>query len=103
MASLGDLVLFTLVGRIFVYLWMSFPLPLWVDMSRFGKLHTCSLCSSVWIFSIIFILFRVDLLFLFGLPVYPTVGEIISGGVIAYLVNLLEIGFFEKFLNIVIE
>lgn len=82
---------------------MQFPLPKWIDDSRIGKLHTCSVCSGVWIFSTIFIIFRIDLLHLVGLAYYPIVGEILSGGVISYLVYLLELGFRERFMTVVIE
>jgi hypothetical protein len=82
---------------------MQFPLPEWVDRSKVGKLHTCSLCSSVWIFSIIYIIFGIDILPLIGLPSYPVVGGILSGGLLSFLVHLIEIGFREKFMGFTIE
>ena len=103
MNSLNDLVLFSVFGKLFTYLWMAFPLPEWMDNSRFGQLHTCEKCSGTWIYSVLFLIFRIDLLHLLGLPYYPFAGEIITGGLVSFLVFLLSVGFKEQYMSFTIE
>ena len=103
MNSLNELILLTIVGRIIIWLWMQFPLPAWVDNSRIGKLHTCSVCSGTWIYFIIFTIFRVDLLNMVGFPETGLIGWFRGGGIISYLVYLLESGFRERFMTVIIE
>ena len=103
MNSLNDLVLISVVGKLFTYLWMAFPLPEWMDNSKFGLLHTCEKCSGTWIYSILFTIFRIDLLHLLGLPYYPFVGEMVSGAAISFVVFLISVGFKETFMSFYIE
>jgi hypothetical protein len=74
-----------------------------VDNSRLGKLHHCTECSGVWIYSALFVIFRVDILNMAGLPHVVVVNSIIGGAIISFLMNLLEIGFRERFMTITIE
>ena len=111
MISPLELLLLISVGRILIYLWSEFPLPLWIDRSKFGKLHHCTQCAGVWIYSALFILFGVDILgmlglsgdFLGGNTVYRVVSGAIGGAIISFVMSLLEIGFSERFMTINIE
>lgn len=106
MASPLEILLLIAVGRVLIYLWSQFPLPEWVDNSKFGKLHHCTQCAGVWIYSILFILFRVDLLAMLGLSNVTggaIIGGFIGGAIISFVMSLLEIGFRERFMTITIE
>jgi hypothetical protein len=103
MPSFLDVLFLIALGRVLIYLWMEFPLPEWVDNSKFGKLHICRLCSGFWIYSFLFVVFGVDILEVLGFSRVFVLGGILSGGAITYLMDLLEIGFREKFMSIVIE
>jgi hypothetical protein len=103
MASPIELLLLIAVGRVLIYLWGKFPLPEWFDNSKFGKLHHCQECAGTWIYSVLFILFRVDILNMLGLPSLFIIGGFISGGLVSFVMSLLEIGFRERFMTIRIE
>lgn len=107
MAQPIDVLLLIAFGRVLIYLWSRFPLPEWVDNSRFGKLHHCTECAGVWIYSILFVLFRVDLLSMVGVPQAIAggniIGGLIGGAIISFIMSLLEVGFRERFIRIVIE
>jgi hypothetical protein len=101
-----EIVLLIAIGRLFIFLWSKFPLPKWVDDSRIGVLHHCTLCAGVWIYSALLILFGVDLLGELGISGFVggnIIGGFIGGGIISYIMWLLEIGFKEQFMSIVIE
>lgn len=91
------------MGRLFIYLWSEFPVPEWFEQSKFGKLRNCTQCSGTWIYSSLFIIFGVDILEILGLPSVQIIGGILSGGIVSFLMNLLELGWREKFMTITIE
>jgi hypothetical protein len=97
-----ELLLLIAVGRVLIHLWGKFPLPAWFENSKFGMLHHCTECAGVWIYSIIFLIFRVDILSMIGLP-NVFIGWFIGGALISFIMNLLEIGFRERFMTITIE
>jgi hypothetical protein len=102
MASPIELLLLIAVGRVFIYLWGKFPLPEWFDNSKFGKLHHCIECAGVYIYSILFLIFRVDILRMFGLPnLY--IGWFIGGALISFIMTTFEIGWRERFMTITID
>ena len=86
---------FVVVGRLLIYL-------LQIATSNVKiKLLRCDLCLGVWIYAILSGLFQIRLLE----DVYfyvPVISEIITGGVISYLVHLLIIGFREKHLPVIV-
>lgn len=86
---------FVVVGRLLIYL-------LQVATSNVKiKLLRCDLCLGVWVYAMLSGLFQIRLLE----DVYfyvPVVSEIITGGVISYLVHLLIIGFREKHLPVIV-
>jgi len=112
MVSPLELLLLIAVGRILIYLWSQFPLPEWVDNSKFGKLHHCTQCAGVWIYSFLFILFGVDILEMLGVNskimagggnIYRVIGGILGGAIISFVMSLLEAGWKERFMTITIE
>jgi len=111
MASPLELLLLIAVGRVLIYLWSQFPLPEWVDNSKFGKLHHCGMCAGTWIYSFLFILFGVDILGMLGVDsilggnsfLLRVVSGAIGGAIISFLMSLLEAGFRERFMSITIE
>lgn len=103
MASPLETLLLIALGRLFIYLWMEFPLPKAFDNGRFGKLHKCSLCSGQHIYFILFWIYGVDYLEMLGLPHIFIVGNFVSAGITTFLMHLLEIGFREKFITVTIE
>ena len=112
MASPLELFLLIACGRVLIYLWSRFPLPDKFDNSKFGKLHNCTECAGVWIYSILFILFGVDILGMLGLGtdflggniiLHRVVSGAIGGAIISFIMALLETGFRERFLTIKIE
>ncbi len=88
---LGYLVL----GKVLIYLWQKFPFP--KGYKIISGLHECDLCSGVWIYFFAALLFRMDLLNLFGLPYYPILNEGITGGVISFVVHIFSVGWKTKF------
>ena len=103
MVSILELLFLIALGRLFIYLWSEFPTPEWFDQSRFGKLKYCTLCSGVWIYSAIFIIYGADILGMIGLPENRYIGGLLSGGLVSFVMYLLEIGFIERFMVITIE
>lgn len=103
MASPIELLLLIAVGRVFIYLWGKFPLPEWFDNSKFGMLHKCPECAGTWIYSVLFILFGVDILNMLGLPSLGFISGFIGGGLISFIMTTFEVGWKERFFTIVIE
>jgi hypothetical protein len=96
--------IFVGLGKLLIYLFMKFPLPKFVEKINFiSKLHDCDLCSGVWIYSIIALIWKIDVTNLwFGLPYVFIVGEIVTGCLTSFLVHIFSIGFREKFLNVTV-
>lgn len=84
------------VGKVLIFLWMSFPLP---PINRIiDKLHRCDLCAGVHVYAMMSFLLH---LYLFTFYV-PVVSEYVTGGVISFLVHVFSIGWKEKFSTTVI-
>lgn len=101
--GLGDVIFMGIMGKIFTFLWMSFPIPESLEKSRLGKLHTCELCAGTWIYSILFALFGVDMLPLLGIQSLGYIGGLMTGGVISFIVFLISVGFREQYMSFYIE
>lgn len=86
---------YILLGKILIYLWQKFPFP---RMLYFLKdLHECDLCSGVWIYFFAALVFKMDLLHLFGFSYYPILNEGITGGIVSFVVHIFSIGWKTKF------
>jgi len=103
--DLAELVLFCVIGRIFIYLWMEFPLPRQIDSIKFfHDLHACDLCSGLYLFAILAWATGIDILQMLGFTnINGFIRVVITGGAISFLVHLLTLGFKEKFMSFVIE
>jgi hypothetical protein len=96
--NLSSWVIYLALGKIFIYLWQQFPLPSRLEKIKvINKLHLCSLCSGVWIYSILACAMRMDILVLFGFPFVFLIGWIVTGGVSSFLIHLISMGWNDQF------
>ncbi len=96
--QLSDWLVFVAFGKLLIYFWMQFPIPnVLTNLSFFRKLHECDLCSGCWIYWVLAVALRFDLLPALGLPHVPIVGEFLTGGAISYLVHVFSIGVKAKY------
>lgn len=87
--------IFAVIGKLLIYLWMKFPLPQW--SKTLGELHQCDLCSGFWIYSILAFCLGVDIFQAeFGYTV-EVVGSLITGAVTSFVVHIFSIGWREKY------
>lgn len=87
--------IFLLVGYLFVWLGMKFPPLSESKIVIVKRIWTCSLCSGVWVYTFLSYVMGEHL---FGDLFYlPFISELATGGIISFLVFLIEIGFRERF------
>jgi hypothetical protein len=92
---------FILIGKVFIYLGMKFPLFNESKISFIKRLFSCDECLGVYIFT--------GLSYLMGETLFrdifyvPFISELATGGLIAIAVHLVSIGWREKFSTIVLE
>ena len=90
--------LYLVVGKVMIYLWQLFPLPTKLENNQIiHKLHLCDLCSGTWVYGLLGYFMGVSLLTLFGLSYIPVVSEVITGGVVSFIVHVFSIGWKDKF------
>jgi len=95
---LSDWLVFILLGRLSVWLWMQFPLPQFLEKRKTIKyLHECDLCSGVWAYSILAGLMQMDLLEPFGFWYVPLLSELVVGAIVSFLTHIFIIGWRAKF------
>lgn len=100
---LAKWILFLLIGKIVIYIWMQFHLPKFIKkIDWFVKLHDCDLCSGVWIYSGLSFFMGVDLLEVTGFGYIPLVSAIITGIVVSWLVHIFSLGWKSKYEVVVI-
>lgn len=100
---LSEWIVFIVVGRLLIYLWMQFPLPqILNNMRTVNYLHNCDLCSGVWIYSILAGFLQMDLLEPLEFWYVPLLSEILVGSVISFLVHIFVIGWKSKFDTVVL-
>jgi hypothetical protein len=91
-------ILFLLIGKIIIYIFMKFDLPKPIKkFTWFAKLHDCSLCSGVWIFTGLSIFMGVDLLSTILFTYVPFVSEIITGIVVSWAVWIFTLGWHSAY------
>jgi drug/metabolite transporter (DMT)-like permease len=89
---------FILIGKLLIYLWQQFPLPVRLENSQtIYKLHSCDLCSGVWLYGLLSYFMGSSLLTLLGLSYIPVASELITGGVVSFVVHIFSIGWRDKF------
>jgi len=99
--------LLVLFGRLTIYLIQKFPLPTFMGKSNAIKeWHSCILCMGVWVYTLLAIIFRVDLLSVWfgeiGLHYTPFISEFFTGAVTSWLFYIFEIGYKERYLSVTI-
>lgn len=96
---------YAILGKLIITLWMAFHLPKWLTKFDFlVKLHACGLCSGVWIYGAMALIFGVDVLEpWFGFGRVFVVNEIITGMLTSWLVHVFSVGFSELYLNLIVE
>lgn len=103
MPNLNNWIIFLLVGRVLIYLWFQFPLPRPIEKFKsIAKLHTCDLCAGVWIYGILSFFMGLSLLQVLGFEYVPVLNEVVTGGVVSFLVHIFTIGWKEKFHDILV-
>ena len=101
--SLPSWLIFIVVGRLLIYLFMQFPYP--KSLERFPslkKLHDCDLCAGVWIYGLLAGLLRFELLTPLGFYYVPFLSELLVGGIISFMVHIFIIGWKAKFEVIIV-
>lgn len=97
---LSSWIIFLLIGRILIYLWFQFPLSESIEKHEsIAKLHHCDLCAGVWIYGILSFAMGLSLLAVLGFRYVPVLSELVTGGVVSFLVHIFTIGWKEKFYN----
>lgn len=96
-------ILFVLVGKIIIHIWMLFHLPKSVKKwTWLEELHGCDLCSGVWAYSILSFFTELDLLDVAGFGYIPIIGAIVTGIIISWAVHIFTLGWKAKYEVIVI-
>jgi hypothetical protein len=86
------------VGKLLIYLGMSFKLPQRIEKFQTIKYwHECDLCFGTWVYGFLAFFMHMDLLSLLGFFYVPILSELITGGCISFLMHLLTLGWKEKF------
>lgn len=81
---------------------MIFHLPKWAENEWLMSLHSCDLCSGVWIYSALSFFLNFDLLKVFGFGYIPLVGAIITGIVVSWFMHIFILGWKAKYSIVVI-
>lgn len=100
-----DWLIYAAIGRLLVFLWQKFPIPepKKTYISQFiYKLHLCDLCSGVWIYCILALVFGVDIVKdTFGFT--QTIGgTLITGAITSFVVHIFVLGWKSKFEVVII-
>ncbi len=86
------------IGKLFIYLGMEFPLPDKLEKNKFiGALHSCDLCFGVYVYGILSYLMKMDGLSVLGFWYVPFISELVTGGIMAFLVHIFSLGWKAKF------
>lgn len=91
------------VGKVMIFLGMSFPLP--AALQKFNtvvKWHSCDLCFGTWVYALLSYFMGVSLLTAMGFTYVPLVSEVVTGGVISFIVHLISLGWKARFEVVVV-
>ena len=96
-----EFLVYLLIGEIFVFLGMRFPPFSESKITLVKRIWTCSLCAGTWVFTFLSfalgqVLFR-DLFYVVG------ISELATGGLMAFTLHLIELGWKSKFEVIIID
>lgn len=92
---------YLLIGILFIYLGMHFPPFSESKITFIKRLWNCDLCAGTWIMTFLsFVMGEI----LFGEVFYfPVVSELATGGLSAFLLHLIRLGWQTKFEVVIIE
>lgn len=86
------------VGKVLLFLGMKFPLPQFLEEKKTIKyLHECDLCFGFWVYAVLSWAMQLDLLTASGFHYVPVIAEIVTGGVVTFVMHLLRIGWNARF------
>lgn len=95
-----DWALFACLGRLLIYLWLENPISnILRKITFFNKMFDCLLCTGVWAYWILAIIFNVEIVPLENDYVF---GEFITGTVTSFFVYVFEAGWKTLFTSVVI-
>jgi len=97
-------ILFAVLGRLLIFLWMKLVLPERLEKINFiSTLHECSLCSGVWLYTALAFFMKVDVLTSwFGFQHIEIISQIITGAVTSFLVWIFVNGWNESFNTMIV-
>jgi len=91
-------IVFILVGKLFIYLGQSIPLPQFLKrIKTIEYWHNCDLCFGVWVYALFSLVWGMDILKFIGFSYIPVVSEFVTGGVVSFAVHIWSIGWKDKF------
>lgn len=98
--SLIDWLVFALLGRLLMFLWIKQPFSGWLGKKIvvLGKLFSCGLCLGVWMYWILALLLKIRLI-----DTIPILGEFLLGCVTSFVVWVFEAGWNSVFGNYLIS
>lgn len=100
---LSKWILFLILGKIIIYIWMQFHFPKFMQKwDWLNKLHECDLCSGVYVYAGLSLFLGVDLLSVTLFDYVPVVSEVITGIVISWLVHIFSLGWKSKYEVVVV-
>lgn len=89
---------YILVGRLFIFLGQKLPLPDFLEKNiKIKQLHECPLCLGVYLYAGLAYVMSVDVLQVLGISHIPLVSEIVTGGVVSFIVFIFGIGWKDYF------
>jgi hypothetical protein len=89
---------YLLVGRLLIFLGQKFKLPQILENNKkIKEWHECPLCFGVWIYGFLAYFLHMNILELFGFNYVFFVSELITGGVVSFLVFIFSIGWKDYF------
>jgi hypothetical protein len=89
---------FIIIGKLSVFLGQKFPLPNFLERNKkIKEWHECSLCFGVWIYALLALFLHMDILSVLGFSYVPVVSELLTGGVISFLVFIFSVGWKDYF------
>lgn len=90
--------IYVLVGKLFIFLGMAFPLPQFLQkIKTIEYWHNCDLCFGVWLYGFLAYFMKMDLLSVVGFWHIPFISELVTGGVVSFIVHIWSIGWRDKF------
>ena len=94
---MGALFGIAVIGKLALFLFGQLPITEKLPEGYLKKLFSCQLCLGVWVYFILCLLYRFDLVSVFTGSYIPGLNEFISGMTLSFLVFLVSIGWKFRF------